>query len=305
MISGNEFIRQSIEQHLFFSRIMKEHSFFLQVGFLPKDQRFVRRAINLRAAFERFLSEVVSLADGVISQEAINSGDFVTPYTQEAERITSNLSGIDINTTITQMELRLASGDIIRSNPRLERKVSALNEDAIRLIDEIIDFKVEILTYVLSCRMATFNYPLLIEHILREAEHYSETIKKLQSREELINSNNIDDNEAFWNQIMGEHAEFIRGLLDPTEEELIMTANDFANEFKELTQMARQAADKAGPDLAVTAESLKATRGIREFKEAGTKGIIDCKIKSIIVPLLADHVTREANHYLRILKMLS
>ena len=31
-------------------------------------------------------------------------------------------------------------------------------------------------------------------------------------------------------------------------------------------------------------------------------GINDCKIKSLILPLLADHVLREANHYLRILK---
>ena len=40
---------------------------------------------------------------------------------------------------------------------------------------------------------------------------------------------------------------------------------------------------------------------IREFKTAGTEGITDCKIRSIILPLLADHVLREANHYLRIL----
>ncbi len=40
----------------------------------------------------------------------------------------------------------------------------------------------------------------------------------------------------------------------------------------------------------------------REFKEAGTNGIIRCEISSIILPLLADHVLREANHYLRILQ---
>lgn len=58
---------------------------------------------------------------------------------------------------------------------------------------------------------------------------------------------------------MMEHAEFIRGLLDPSEEELIDTA-------------------------------------------AGTKGLIGCEIRSIILPLLADHVLREANHYLRLLE---
>ncbi len=34
--------------------------------------------------------------------------------------------------------------------------------------------------------------------------------------------------ELFWDQIMMEHSLFIRGLLDPSEKELISTANQFA-----------------------------------------------------------------------------
>ena len=40
----------------------------------------------------------------------------------------------------------------------------------------------------------------------------------------------------------------------------------------------------------------------RDFKEAGARGILNCKIESLILPLLADHVLREANHYIRILQ---
>ena len=48
-------------------------------------------------------------------------------------------------------------------------------------------------------------------------------------------------------------------------------------------------------------ESLKETLRFRDFKTAGAKGISDCKIRSVILPLLADHVLREANHYIRLL----
>ena len=41
---------------------------------------------------------------------------------------------------------------------------------------------------------------------------------------------------------------------------------------------------------------------VEDFKAAGAKGITGCDIRSIILPLLADHVLREANHYLRLLK---
>lgn len=52
----------------------------------------------------------------------------------------------------------------------------------------------------------------------------------------------------------------------------------------------------------LTEKSLQETLKYREFKEAGTEGILSCSIASIILPLLADHVLREANHYIRILE---
>lgn len=52
----------------------------------------------------------------------------------------------------------------------------------------------------------------------------------------------------------------------------------------------------------VTGESLKATQEIRDFKAQGTQGLLECQVKSIIIPLLGDHTLREANHYLRLLK---
>ena len=52
----------------------------------------------------------------------------------------------------------------------------------------------------------------------------------------------------------------------------------------------------------VTNQTLFQTIQLRNFKKAGTEGISNCEIRSIIVPLLADHVLREANHYIRLLE---
>ena len=51
--------------------------------------------------------------------------------------------------------------------------------------------------------------------------------------------------------------------------------------------------------------SLNETVKFRDFKVTGEEGILNCKVKSIIIPLLADHVVREANHFIRILKTFS
>lgn len=153
--------------------------------------------------------------------------------------------------------------------------------------------------------MFTFNYPLLIEHILREAKLYRRLIQKLQARDYINIQRDAFEQEAFWNQIMAEHAYFIRGLLDPSEVDLFDTADRFGHEFDKLTCEAREAMDRTmNVDFnSLTRESLRATKNIRDFKAQGTEGLLECKIKSIIIPLLADHTLREANHYLRLLKI--
>ena len=52
----------------------------------------------------------------------------------------------------------------------------------------------------------------------------------------------------------------------------------------------------------VTDKTIVETKKYIEFKTAGTEGIKECEIRTIILTLLADHVLREANHYFRILK---
>lgn len=113
------------------------------------------------------------------------------------------------------------------------------------------------------------------------------------------------EQESFWNRIMAEHAKFIRGLLDPTEDALFQTANNFGKEFDVLTTEALALHTQITLLPQVTQESLKETVGIRDFKRQGTEGILACRIRSIILPLLGDHVLREANHYLRLLKIFS
>lgn len=94
-----------------------------------------------------------------------------------------------------------------------------------------------------------------------------------------------------------EQAMFIRGLLDPSEDELVKTSNSFAQEYAALLARARAANDS----VMLRQESLNETLRFRDFKTAGVQGIEDCKIRSVILPLLADHVLREANHYIRLL----
>lgn len=293
-----EYVILSLETHLFFGRIMKEHSLFLLAGFPAKETEFIRRADQFRKEFEDGLKGTTELADGIVSKSVLNSEEAVTEFTRKAECQTQNLTGIPIDTNITEAEERLRAGTHVAVNRELVSHVRMLNRQMLRSLNGLIAFKEEILREVRRCRLYTANYPLLIEHILREAKLYRQIISSLERRGR-VSSPDLRNLELFWNQIMMEHAQFIQGLLDPTECELIETANGFAKDYCRLLEEAKEQDQKAMN--ALTSKTLQTTKQYQQFKTAGAEGITGCEIHSVILPLLADHVLREANHYLRIL----
>lgn len=292
----DRYVVLSLELHLFFARIMKEHSLFLQAGFTPRDSDYAQRASFFLNQFEQVLREAARLSDRIVSSKVLSSGEVVTEFTLDAEIQTQRLSGIEIDTRITELEQRLRPGNHPFITPGVIRSVRALNRKTLRLLDRLIEFKENILSNVERCRMFTMNYPLLIEHILREARLYRTCLCNYEKGRD-FDCQTLRELTSFWNRIMMEHAMFIRGLLDPSEDALFDTADELAKDFARLLEQAREK-----NDLTIARESLDEAMKIRDFKAAGTRGILECEIRSIILPLLADHVLREANHYIRLLQ---
>ena len=292
-----DYVKTSLELHLFFARIMKEHAIFLQAGFMPKNTEYIQEAMLYKRQFEKLLSDTVRLSNCMVRQNILSSGEIVTRFTYGAERKTEELTEIAIDSNITLQELKLVS-DGYYGMSDITQYVCYLNDTAITLLDGLINLKERLLRDVLSCRIFTANYPLLLEHIISEAKLYRQYVVMLQKGED-INCKNMKQVELFWNQIMMEHALFIRGLLDPTENDLITTADTFAKDYQKLIEEAKNMTDET--IKSVTDKTITETKKYIEFKTAGTEGIKGCEIRSIILPLLADHVLREANHYFRIL----
>ncbi len=302
MLTPSRFVQESLELNLFFLRIMKEHSFFLEAGFVCKDQKLIAQADRFKYEFHGLLKEAVSLANGNVSRAVLASGEVATDKTIRAEKKTQKLTGVPFDTVLTARERMLRPG---KGDPALGDEVSCLNMRAIRLTRKLVAFKTLILNEMLTCKIFTYNFPLLIRHIRREALFFIKHLERLQQRRAISTRREIIEEKLFWDRIMAEHSLFIAHLLDPTEKELIETANTFAKRFfklrRKVLESNKEGVTNCKLKVLVTKE-IEATRSIAQFKDTADAAILDCKIESIIVPLLADHVLREAEHFLRILK---
>ncbi|MDF2700700.1 MAG: hypothetical protein K0Q49_2263 [Haloplasmataceae bacterium] len=280
---------------------MKEHSLFMAVSFPPKNEDLIQEAKVFNIHFNNLLIKALTLASGVSNIK----NDAVTQFTLEAEKATSFVTGFPIDTSVTSYELTLINQPGYYQNQSIVESISALNNESIQATQGLINYKSKVINGVLNCQVYTTNYPLLLDHIRREAIFFVDLLTKLQYR---VEPNVVEEalrQEIFWNQIMSEHAKFIRGYLDPTEEELIQIANNFGNQFDELNNKAFQVPQYPQQFPQITSESVKLTKDIQGFKVQGTEGILNCKVKSLIVPLLGDHVIREANHYLNLLERIT
>ncbi|MFF2449762.1 DUF2935 domain-containing protein [Neobacillus sp. NPDC058068] len=189
--------------------------------------------------------------------------------------------------------------------------VRKLNEDSIQLVLGLRNFKRNLLILIVNCKVKGFNFPLLVDHIAREAEYFMRTLKKfnegiLDPIQDAIIKENV-----FWLKIMMEHSRFIASLLDQSERNLVKTASKFGDDFEVLLNQARDVESmlyKKSPTYPIIGklnkDSENATHELRNFKKAGLDLIKTCQIRNVIDPLLADHVVREADHFLQMISVL-
>jgi hypothetical protein len=195
--------------------------------------------------------------------------------------------------------------------PESVAAVRKLNEDSIQLVYGFRNFKRNLLILIINEKVQGFNFPLLVDHIAREAEYFMNSLQKFNNGIlEPIQDAIIHEN-VFWLRIMMEHSRFVASLLDPSERNLVAAARKFGDDFETLLNQARDVESMLyhkKPTYPIIGkmnkDSESATEELRNFKKAGLELIKSSQIRSVINPLLADHIVREAEHFLFMIRVL-
>lgn len=124
--------------------------------------------------------------------------------------------------------------DLRKRLNKVDKLEGDLLDDLIKAVKSIIVFKAKLLRQIIQCRKAPgSNYPLLLDHVRREAERFLGLLLKPVPEDSL---DLLLDQEIFWLRIMKEHIEFVIHLLDPSERELIKQAEEFRKTFSRLLE---------------------------------------------------------------------
>lgn len=196
------------------------------------------------------------------------------------------------------------NGYTVHTDPR---QIEAFNVHVYQAVANIWAYKRKVLGLILRCEIRSNNYALLVDHTSREAAYFANRLKelnegKLQPLPEAIIKENV-----FFLKIMADHAKFIGHLLDPSERKLVDQARDFSHDFDQLLFQAVDL-DSMRPESETPAlldqfldQNRVSVVSLRNFKKTARDLIEECRIKSNIHPLLADHVFREAERFIEII----
>jgi len=187
------------------------------------------------------------------------------------------------------------------------RVIQSFNSQVYQAVASIWAYKRKVLGLILRCEITTNNYPLLVDHTSREAAYFGNRLLelnegKLQPLPEAIIKENV-----FFLKIMADHAKFIGHLLDPSERKLVDQAREFSHDFDQLMYQAidldsMRPQSQTGPILDQFLDQNRVSVvSLRDFKKTARDLIEECRIKSNIHPLLADHVFREAERFIEII----
>ncbi|MFO1446340.1 DUF2935 domain-containing protein [Bacillus sp. Bva_UNVM-123] len=251
------FVARSLDEIRFWSRIMKEHSLFLRLGFRCDDTQLIQEANQYYHLFEQ------------IEQKSHSFTNQTDP-----------------------------------------EQIRRFNSEVQQAATGIFAFKRKVLGLILTCQLpGANNFPLLVDHISREANYFRKRLIELNEGKLKPLADAIIKENVFFLRIMADHAKFIGHLLDPSERKLVDMARNFSNDFD---QLVFQAVDLEGmkpqsQTVPLLDQFLDQNRvsvaSLKDFKKTARDLIEECKIKSIIHPLLADHVFREAERFLAIIDM--
>lgn len=158
--------------------------------------------------------------------------------------------------------------------------LAGFNRPTVELVRRFLDVKRRMEKEQESGRLKSLAWPTFFEHVALEGERFANRLEKFsQGTVELDRGEVVD----FWSRIMADHADFVAHLLDPEERALIDKSRGAAASWR--------AVKSGGGSKGKVEDSLAE---LLAFKKTAQKGVEAGEIKSIIHPLLADHVVREA-----------
>lgn len=296
MLNNKDFIKESIITNLYYLRTLREYTLRIELSLSNKYNNIKEIFTNLGKRCEEIGSNLLKISNNKIPKEVLNSQIFITNYTYELELLTEKLFNIDINTNLSLIEEKLIPGDIIEDES-LINNITNINKEIITLINEFIINTTNLYNKVNNQEIFIFYYNSLNNYLIEEMNIYKLELDRLNQRLTLDPSF-IEEFEYYKNNFLYNLSRFLRGEIDPTNENILEEVNSFILEYKNLVNEYKNINLTPENQLNMSLNSLELAKRFKTFIEKCLNLLLKKELYFISAPITKDNLLTAINYFI-------
>ncbi len=295
MLSGDQFIRQSFNNGLFYLRNIRDYCVNIQLSFYENNEFYSDRAESLSKRCEDLGRKIVDATEGRVPLEAIEYELFVTQFTLPCEELTEKLFGITLATDLTKEQMNLEGVSDFGNFPStLLDTVQEINQEAYSLATEFIALASEIREKLVKNELFSYSYPSLYDYMIGNIETYQNTLERLQEKD-LGDPIYVTNREFNGNRMLYAITLFLRGFLNTSETHYLQELNNLSASYATLLQDFQTLPLNPDHQVLLTRRSLALINQLRPLIQEMLQRLLDARLYFIVEPLLIDQFYTDVN----------
>lgn len=296
MLDNKEIFLQSIVNHVYFAGSIRSFCTTIGLTFFRNNQNYIDRAIEIGRRANEIIERALTLSYKELADEIIKSDVYITPYTKDVEELTEKLFEVNLEIQIdADMKLLTSRGRASFDNETMN-KVNELNNDALILVNDFNDFCSEIRRKLESQDLFSYLYPDFYEYIINEIAVYGRDLERIISKKDYTEFY-LREYTYYFNELLKKSAEFVRGFLDTSHQDVMDLATFYVDSFANLTEKYLRNRD----DASLSVETEKLVREYKEFIISILNRVLNSELYFITPPVVLDNFFTNINAYLFII----
>lgn len=295
------FVQQSLTNHLYYLKTIRQFCLQIQLSFYQNEQEFISTAEALGKKAEELLVRTIAISNGKLLEGILKSNILVSKYTIPLEQLTEQLFDVSLGTELSTNVLNLSSGKDFTDTDSLMKEVEEINTLSHTFVTNFLDFCGTIRNSLLRGDLFSYSYPSIFLTFIEEAALYQADLERLIEKKGVDPIYTINFEYYFSNSLL-QFTKFIRHFADPRDTKLIAELETFVSSFDDLKEAYRTSNLSPEKQRELNKQALTIIADYQKLLVGIMSEVLTHELYFIVVPIFFDNIYTETNYFSYLLK---
>ena len=297
MLDNKQIFLESLANHIFFAGSIRSFCTTIGLTFFRNNQDYIDRAVALGRRATNITNLTISYMNSELARETLDTEVYITKYTKDVSLLTEKLFGVDMELQIDEDIKMLENRKEVIFDSATMEKIDSLNNQALILINDFKNFCAEIKQKMDNQELFSYLYPDFFQFMYDNIAVYGRDIERILSKKDYTEFY-LEEYAFYFNDLLRKSAEYIRGFLDTSHQDIFDMSSFYIDSFNNLTDKYLRNKN----DTSLTLETERLVENYKDFVSNVIERLLKAELYFITPPVTLDNFLSNINVYLFILQ---